>query len=155
MICLTPVCVFLDVVAKTDTMPRHPLPKLKRTKQEGEVIGRASQAFNVQQEDSDGRYPGYISGHLELPPKGIKDPEPIGECTAIFTVISCQPQAVEVSFADPRENDGEWDSETAQRFLMNPGDFFRVKPGNIYRLQNYSKDTNCLMVWHIIRPNEG
>jgi centromere protein C len=122
----------------------------KRKKSEGKVSGKATQAFNVPTDDD--QYIGYIAGNLVLPPKGIKDPESSGACALAFTVCSGQPGAFEVAYGDPHEPEGLIDPDTAQRFLLGPGDMFRVPPGNCYRLQNHSKTTDCVLTWTIIRP---
>lgn len=124
-----------------------------RTKAEGNVVGKAAQAFSfVQPPDSE--YVGYIMGNLTLPPKGIKDAESVGSCAQTFTVVGGQPGAVEVAYADPEEDEnGTLKPESAIRFLLGPGDMFRVPPGNCYRLQNHSKTTECFMTWTIIRPH--
>jgi centromere protein C len=93
-------------------------------------------------------------GNLLLPPHGIKDPESVGACAQTFTVVSCQPKAVEVAFADPDEPDGELDEKTAQRFLLSPGDIFRIPPGNCYRLCNHSETVDAKFTWTIIRAME-
>jgi centromere protein C len=126
-------------------------PSSSRTKQDGKVVGKAAQAFNIPNDDSD-NYAGYIMGNLRLPPKGIKDAESVGPCSQTFTVCECQPKALEVAYGDPDLPEGTLNAETAQRFYMSPGDLFRVPPGNCYRLQNHSKTTNVLLTWTIIRP---
>ena len=123
----------------------------KRKKTEGKRTGKAAQAFNISSENNDD-YVGYIMGNLLLPPKGIKDSESVGPCAQTFTVCRCQPKALEVAFGDPDQPDGELDVETAQRFLLSSGDMFRVPPGNSYRLENHSENTECLLTWTIIRP---
>jgi centromere protein C len=121
-----------------------------RTKAEGRVAGKASQAFNCPTADGS-IYPGYIMGNLTLPPHGIKDPESVGVCSQTFTVCSCQPKAIEVAYGDPDEPDGELDPKTAQRFLLSPGDMFRIPPGNCYRLRNHSESVPATLTWTIIR----
>lgn len=116
-------------------------------------MGRAAQAFNISSDEYNENYVGYIMGHLALPPKGIKDAESVGNCAQAFTVCHCQPNSLEVSYADPETADGAWEAETAQRFLLGPGDMFRVPQGNSYRLQNHSSTTDCLLTWTIIRPH--
>ena len=122
-----------------------------RTKEEGKVVGRAAQAFNIPNDDND-NYVGYIMGNLLLPPRGIKDAESVGPCSQTFTVCSAQPKALEVAYGDPDLPEGSLDPETAQRFYLGPGDLFRVPPGNCYRLQNHSRTTPCALTWTIIRP---
>lgn len=95
-------------------------------------------------------------GNLTLPPKGIKDAESVGACAQTFTVVGGQPGAIEVAYADPEEEEnGVLKADTAIRFLLSPGDMFRIPPGNCYRLQNHSKTTECFMTWTIIRPYNG
>lgn len=144
--------VFTEVVAYASNMEGSELPmSKKRTKAEGKITGKAAQAFNIPSDDND-VYVGYIMGNLILPPKGIKDSESVGPCAQTFTVCHCQPKALEVAYADPDQGDGELEVETAQRFLLGPGDMFRVPPGNCYRLENHSEKTDCLLTWTIIRP---
>lgn len=143
-----------EVVAYKSRVEYHKLPLSKdRTKAEGNVVGKAAQAFSfVQPPNSD--YVGYIMGNLVLPPRGIKDAESVGSCAQVFTIVSGQPGAVEVAYADPEECDnGVLKPESAFRFLLGPGDMFRVPPGNCYRLQNHSKTTECFLTWTIIRPH--
>ena len=127
-----------------------PLPPNRR-KSEGKVTGKAAQAFNITYPDEDS-YVGSIMGNLELPPKGIKDSESVGPCSQTFTVCHCQPKALEVAYGDPDSTGEELDPDHAQRFLLGPGDMFRVPPGNNYRLENHSTTTSCLLTWTIIRP---
>lgn len=124
-------------------------PLVTRAKSEGNICGKAAQHFNKTQE---GSIPGFIVGCLELPPKGIKDPEGVGPCCQIFHVGDCQPKSVEVSIANPDVDDGNYDEESAQRFLLSKNDAFHVPPGNVYRVQNHSKTTGCILNWTIIKP---
>jgi hypothetical protein len=127
-----------------------------RDKGEGKAIGKAAQAFTVKT-DKKGNYCGYLMGNLSLPPGGIKDAESVGPCAQTFTVCLGQPQALEVAYNDPHhcdsDNPNPFNSETAQRFLLGPGDVFHVTAGNCYRLENHSKEYDCLLTWTIIKPN--
>jgi centromere protein C len=146
---------FSEVVAYAQSMEGSNLPiSKKRKKTESRITGKAAQAFNISSDDNDD-YVGYIMGNLLLPPKGIKDSESVGPCSQTFTVCHSQPKAVEVAFGDPDQPDGELDTETAQRFLLGPGDMFRVPPGNSYRLENHSDVSECLLTWTIIRPRSA
>lgn len=141
-----------EVVAYFDTMAASKLPvSSTRSKEDGKVVGKAAQAFNIPNDDS-GNYAGYIMGNLRLPPKGVKDAESVGPCSQTFTVCDCQPKALEVAYGDPDLPEGTLDPESAQRFFLSPGDLFRVPPGNCYRLHNHSKATGALLTWTIIRP---
>jgi len=143
------------VVAYAQSMEGSNLPiSKKRKKTESRITGKAAQAFNISSDDNDD-YVGYIMGNLLLPPKGIKDSESVGPCSQTFTVCHSQPKAVEIAFGDPDQPDGELDTETAQRFLLGPGDMFRVPPGNSYRLENHSDVSECLLTWTIIRPRSA
>lgn len=133
-------------------MKYRELPRsAQRKKSEGPVVGKAAQAFYVSY-DYNPIYPGYIMGKLVLPPKGIKDAECVGSCAQTFTILTGQPNSIELVFADPNIDDGKMKLPTAQHFLLDPGDVFRVPPGNSYRLQNHSKTHECIMSWTIIRP---
>jgi centromere protein C len=141
-----------EIIAYASRMEGSDLPiSKKRKKSEGKVTGKAAQGFNVSTDENDD-YVGYIMGNLLLPPGGIKDSESVGPCAQTFTVCRSQPKALEVAFGDPDQNDGEFDAETSQRFLLGPCDMFRVPPGNSYRLENHSETTECLLTWTIIRP---
>lgn len=122
-----------------------------RKSSEGKVVGKAAQAFYVSNKNNP-VYPGYIMGKLLLPKNGIKDAESVGSCAQTFTVLSGQPNSLELAFADPDSDNGKMNLETARRFLLGPGDVFRIPPGNCYRLQNHSKLKECIMTWTIIRP---
>ena len=144
----------IEIVAYNSNVQYRKLPTgQNRTKAEGNVVGRAAQAFNIVQAP-ESNFVGYIMGNLALPPKGIKDAESVGSCAQTFTIVSGQPGAIEIAYADPDEDDnGTLKPETAIRFLLGPGDMFRVPPGNCYRLHNHSKTTECFMTWTIIRPH--
>jgi len=126
----------------------------KRSKGESKNVGRASQAFSVPP-DRKGVLPGWIAGNLVLPPRAIKDAEGVGLCSQVFNVGDCQPQSLEFSIADPEKNDGIFDVQTAQRFLLSKGDMFHVPAGNIYRIENHSRTKECALFWTIIRPIKG
>mmetsp|Transcript_17308 Transcript_17308/g.21151 ORF Transcript_17308/g.21151 Transcript_17308/m.21151 type:complete len:756 (-) Transcript_17308:470-2737(-) len=129
----------------------HELPHIKRNKGESKVFGLAAQAFNISADFST-LMPGYITGNLVLPPKGIKDAEGVGLCAQVFNIGDCQPKSVEVSIADPAINDGKYESKSAQRYFLSKGAMFHVPPGNIYRIENHSKKSECTLYWTIIRP---
>lgn len=127
------------------------LPRSKlRKKSDVSEVGKAAQAFYVSY-DYNPVYPGYIMGKLILPPKGIKDAECVGSCAQTFTILAGQPNSIELAYADPND-DGKMDLDNAQRFLLDPGDVFRIPPGNSYYLQNHSKTDECILSWTIIRP---
>ncbi len=134
-----------------DDLRGHELPQVKRSKGESKIFGLAAQAFNVPA-DSSTLMPGYISGNLVLPPKGIKDAEGVGICAQVFNICDCQPKSVEVAIADPDVNEGKFEPNSAQRFLLSKGEMFHVPPGNIYRIENHSKNVDCTLYWTIIRP---
>jgi hypothetical protein len=98
-------------------------------------------------------YPSYLMGSLLLPPRGIKDPESVGRSAQTFTVVSCQPSALEIAFADPDEDEGSFHPATATRFFLNPDSMFRIPPGNCYRLENHSRSVEAKLTWTIIRQN--
>ena len=144
-----------EIVARSRNLERHDLPLPKaRTRAEGKVVARAAQAFNIPQNEENENYVGYIMGHLAIPPKGIKDSESSVRCAHTFTVCHCQPNGLEVAYADPNEEEGSFDPDTAQRMLLNPGDMFRIPPGNCYRIQNHSTTMDCLLTWTIIKPHD-
>lgn len=140
------------LVSYSESRVMADLPLSKRGKKESKVVARASQAFN---EQGVGNFPGWISGQLDLPPTGIKDAESVGLCSQVFNVASCQPKALEFALADPDESDAQFLPETAQRFLLSPGDMFCVPAGNMYRIENHSKTHECKLFWTIIRPAPG
>ena len=61
-----------------------------------------------------------------------------------------QDNALELGLADPKEE--EWRDNLAQRVLLRQGDHFFVPPGNIYRLENHSAVSSCMLSWTIIKP---
>eukprot|EP00978_Attheya_sp_CCMP212_P016366 scaffold42800_cov52-Attheya_sp.AAC.7 len=140
-------------VAYADSMHGTQLPlSSSRTKAEGKVVGKAGQAFNIAGDEED-VYVGYISGNLELPPRGIKDAEGVGGCNQVFTVCRCQPKSLEIALGHP--DNPIFSPKTAQRFLLSAGDIFRVPPGNTYRIQNHSKVESSMMTWTIIKPRRN
>jgi hypothetical protein len=106
------------------------------------------QSFNAP--TASGRFCGWLSGLVNLPPSAIKDAEGVGSCLQHFHVIECQPKALEFALANPE--DGMFQNENAQRFLLSKGDAFYVPPGNMYRLENHSTSEACILSYVIIRP---
>ena len=126
-----------------------PLPKGQRTKREGKKTGKATQCFNLVAEFPGA--PSFISGTLILPPKAIKDAESVLSNVQEFTVCDCQPNALEVAYADPREEDNMITDESAEHFLLKQFDKFHVPAGNAYRLVNHSKTKHAVISWTIVR----
>jgi centromere protein C len=147
---------FAEVVARGSMLKLKELPPLKsRESSDGKVGAKAAHAFNIAYEHNP-VYPGYIMGKLHLPRKGVKVAENVGSCAQTFTILKGQRNSIEVAFADPRNMHSEkMNPVTAHRFLLEPGDVFRVPPGNTYRLQNHSKLLDCDMTWTIIRPTHA
>jgi centromere protein C len=121
-----------------------------RGKKESKVVGFASQAFHVHTDPKD-LFPGFMSGFMVLPPRGIKDAEGVGLCSQVINVGDCQPNSVEFALADPSSQAGEFDPDTAQRFLLSKGDTFQIPPGNIYRIENHSRMDEARLFWTIIK----
>ena len=144
---------FTEVVSYVSSAKSNDLPMSKtRKKSEGKIVGKAAQSFQMSNEENPA-FPGYIVGHLLLPPKGIKDAESVGMCAQVFTVVKGQANSIEVAYGDPDHESATWDPLNAERFLLAPGDNFLVPPGNSYRLRNHSTSTECLLSWTIIRHN--
>ena len=139
------------IVSRIDnrTFSKLPLSAL-REKRESKVVGLISQSFHVPRDDND-LFPGYISGNIVLPPRGIKDPEGVGLCSQVFNVGDCQPNSLEFALADPSGQDGKFDPKTAQRFLLSKGDMFQIPPGNVYRIENHSANVKATLFWTIIK----
>ena len=98
----------------------------------------------------------FFIGYIELPPRGLKDAEAVGDCAQVFFVGDCHDGAgtvtffpvsifychitpmcaivVEMGIAEPSQE--EWIDDSAQRSLLKKGDSFFVPPGNIYRFIN-------------------
>ena len=139
------------IVSRIDNRTFSKLPlSASRKKRESKVVGFASQSFHVPTDDDD-LFPGYISGNVVLPPRGIKDAEGVGLCSQVFNVGDCQPNSLEFALADPSGQDGEFDPKTAQRFLLSKGDMFQIPPGNVYRIENHSANVKATLFWTIIK----
>ena len=110
----------------------------------------AGEAFNVKGNEL---YPSWISGQLEVPPGGIKEPEGVENCTQLFFVQGGQTGALEVAIAKPI--DELFDPATAQRLVLNPGDEFYVPPKNSYMLWNHSEDTVSTLRFVILKPTKN
>ncbi len=63
----------------------------------------------------------------------------------------CQQGSVEVALAYASDRRVVFDPDTAQRFLLGPGDQFYVPPHNVYRLQNHSTLKEARLSWIIIK----
>lgn len=139
------------IVSRLDNRTFSKLPlSSARGKRESKVVGFASQSFH-QPTDAEDMFPGYIAGNVVIPPRGIKDAEGVGLCSQVFTVGECQPNSLELAVADPTGQDGEFDPDTAQRYLLSKGDMFQIPPGNVYRIENHSKKTKAALFWVIIK----
>ena len=139
------------IVSRLDNRTFSKLPlSSTRSKRESKVVGFASQAFHIPTDPED-LFPGYIAGNVVIPPRGIKDSEGVGLCSQIFTVGDCQPNSLELAVADPTGQDGEFDPDTAQRYLLSKGDMFQIPPGNVYRIENHSKKVKAALFWVIIK----
>ena len=143
-----------EVISRSETRigGRLPLPP-SRDRREGTVTGIAAQAFVVDNGESR-IFPSFISGQLSLPPRAVKDSEGVAMCCQVFNIGNCQDGSpIEFSLADPEEDGGRFELDTAQRTLLGKGDIFYVPPGNIYRLENHSKTTQAELYWTIIKPH--
>ena len=138
----------VKVISYGSNMAATQLPVTSEREAGHDVVGLAAQAFNIQQATD--TVPGWISGHVILPPRGIKDAEGVGMCSQVFFVSSAQSKALEVAIGAPQ--DTVFNDDTAQRFLLSAGDFFHVPPNNIYRLENHSGEDECKLFWTILRP---
>ena len=139
---------------------------------EEDLVGVAAQGFLMNPMSS--VIPGWISGYVTLPPRAIKDAEGVGYCSQVrqpnlpatrtcnhhfpplshakvFFVAECQANSFEVAIAMPQDQQIVFEPESAQRFLLSPGDQFFVAPGNVYRLQNHSQTEDCKLFWTIIK----
>jgi centromere protein C len=141
----------LKIVSRLERRSFAKLPlSSTRGKKESKVVGFASQAFHVHTDPED-LFPGFISGNMVLPPRGIKDAEGVGLYSQVINVGDCQPNSVEFALADPSSQDGEFDPDTAQRFLLSKGDMFQIPPGNVYRIENHSRTDDARLFWTIIK----
>ncbi len=87
-----------------------------------------------------------------MPPEASKDAEGVGKYAQVFFISEGQSQSLEFGLADP-SND-VWSESSAQRVLLGPGDSFYVPPGNIYRLENHSRNSSCKLYYLINKPIE-
>merc|ERR1719506_3339842 len=139
------------IISFAENMTATALPITAERDPGKDAVGMAAQAFNINQATED--VPGWISGHVVLPPEGIKDAEGVGMCSQVFFVSSCQPKSFEVAIGAPDEQ--AFNPAPAQRFLLSAGDFFHVPPNNIYRVENHSQTADCKLFWTIIRPMQA
>ena len=128
-----------------------PMGKYRR-KRDGKGVGLAAQAFTMHNDDHPA-LPGYTVGSLTLPPRAIKDEESVFLCAQIFTVVSGQPNALEIAYSE--NTSPIRDDDAAERFLLSEGDNILVPPGNSYRLKNHSKSTEAILSWTVVRHNEN
>jgi len=139
------------VVCSADSLPEPAqLPITAPRPPNRQAVGSAAQFFAVPSIPN--VMSGWLTGGLVLPPEAIKDAEGVGECAQVFFVVDCQEGALEVDYADPKED--TWRDELAQRTLLSKGDSFFIPPGNIYRLENHSKAQEASLCWTIIKPME-
>lgn len=146
---LSHICIFsfAEVVAYHSKLEEE----YTELRVKNKFIGKHYLGFKFEH-DNNSIFPGHQAGTLVIPPKLVKDPEANASTTIIFTVIRCQPKALEVAYPDPDET--KFNHKTAQRFLLGPGDMFQVPPGNSYRLENHSKHADAVMSYTMIYPKE-
>jgi hypothetical protein len=75
------------------------------------------------------------------------------DCVQVFFVAEAQRKALEVAIA--RADETQFDDETAQRFMLSPGDTFFVPPNNVYRLENHSEQTEAKVFYIIVKVGFG
>ena len=142
----------------------HPLPSTGDREGDADaIVATASQAFNHLELAANGAdgdeafpyYPGWISGHLDMPSGGIKDAEGVGECTQVFYVVDCQPKSFEIAFGKPTQTGAPFEDKSATRFLLSAGDHFYIPPKNVYRMQNHSKTQGAKLFFSVVKPVHG
>ena len=94
-----------------------------------------------------------------LGPGDVSGPWFLGHAVETVFVHTCEETKLELTLLLPgvglprRASDCErlgfdvatmWDG-ASELFLLGPGDFFRIQPGNAYRLRNRSNASNCKM----------
>jgi len=137
------------VVSHMCTMREMKLPITHERPEGRDGVGLAVQGFNRPQIDKS-NIPGWISGHVVLPPLAIKDAEGVGLCSQIFFIAYGQPKSIEIALA--RADEPQFNELTAQRYLLSPGDNFYIPPNNVYRLENHSASEECKLFWTIVKP---
>jgi hypothetical protein len=142
-----------EVIAYPENIQLHQLPNAGAHRidpHECETPGIfAAAVFNVKHRQSD--YPSCMTGVLEIPPRGIKDPDCVGRNPQICVVLECQPDALEVAYGDPDDVEGSFNPATATRFFLRPHTLFRIPPGNCYRLENHSETDDATVMWTLLR----
>lgn len=133
----------MNVICRASEIEHRELPSV-----EGERPGFAGQSFNLRSLHPFSRW---ICGRLGLPPGAAKEAESVGDAVQVFYVTSCQPRSVEVAFGPV--TDEYFDTATATRFLLDPGDEFYVPSRNAYYLKNYSEKTACELHFTIMKPD--
>ena len=56
-----------------------------------------------------------------------------------------------MAIALPKDRPVNFEADSAQRYLLSPGDQFFVPPNNVYRLENHSNLKACKLFWAIIK----
>ncbi|KAH8097818.1 hypothetical protein JL720_732 [Aureococcus anophagefferens] len=135
--------VAVPAIARFDNLLMSKLPATMAGGKRAEArMTLATQALSREQAVAgDVVIPGWMTGCLELPPKGVKDAESTGLASMLFFAGEGQDGALELAINRPEPDDevGRFDAPSAQRFLLSPGDQFQIPPNNIYRLENRSQ----------------
>ena len=60
-----------------------------------------------------------------------------------------------MAIALPKDRQVDFDADSAQRYLLSPGDQFFVPPNNVYRLENHSNLKASKLFWAIIKVRKS
>ena len=155
--------VAVPAIARFDNLLMSKLPATMAGGKRAEArMTLATQALSREQAVAgDVVIPGWMTGCLELPPKGVKDAESTGLASMLFFAGEGQDGALELAINRPEPDDevGRFDAPSAQRFLLSPGDQFQIPPNNIYRLENRSQSRPAKLFFCLINaiqlPDDG
>eukprot|EP00941_MAST-03F_sp_MAST-3F-sp1_P001714 g1714.t1 len=121
--------VEMDVVRKAEDMKlRDLVPSKKRD--DDSPCAQAAGSFDNER---------YVTGKVNLRPGAYKDVESVRGCTQIFNVVTSQKGAVEFKIAD-------------STFLLSSGDHFFVPPHNTYGVRNFSKTSDAVINFVVLKP---
>jgi centromere protein C len=135
-----------EIVAFRDQVEYQDMPKYMDGPDANPVQGASTMEYLP---PTNSKFPRYFMGNLKLPVNSMIKTQLAGDIIQAFTVVQGQMGAFEFALG---MQDQPFFDRMATRYLLSPGDTFRIPPGNYFRFQNHSTTRECHLTWILIHP---